>query len=64
VGKTSIPKDEHPNYPADLAIRAGMHPDSVGRWERGDWPGGSRIDNIRKLAEALGVDPRELVADK
>jgi hypothetical protein len=30
-----------------------------GEW--GDWKGGTRIDNIRKLAEALGVDPADLV---
>jgi transcriptional regulator with XRE-family HTH domain len=48
----------------ELGARAGMHPDSIGRLERGNWPGGSRIDNIRKLAEALGVDPRELVAEE
>jgi hypothetical protein len=30
---------------------------------RGDWQGGTRIDNIRKLAEALEVDPAELVGD-
>lgn len=33
----------------------------IGRLERGGWQGGSRIDNIRKLAEALGVEPAELV---
>jgi pyrroloquinoline quinone (PQQ) biosynthesis protein C len=32
--------------------------------ERGDWSGGSRIDNIRKLAEALGVKPRELIDEE
>ena len=39
----------------------GLHPDHIGRLERGDWKGGTRIDNIRKLAEALEVDPAELV---
>jgi transcriptional regulator with XRE-family HTH domain len=46
---------------AELGARAGLHPDHIGRLERGDWKGGTRIDNIRKLAEVLGVDPSELV---
>jgi transcriptional regulator with XRE-family HTH domain len=46
---------------AELGAKAGLHPDHIGRLERGDWHGGSRIDNIRKLAEALEVDPAELV---
>ena len=46
---------------AELGARSGLHPDHIGRLERGDWRGGSRIDNIRKLAEALEVDPAELV---
>ena len=45
----------------ELGTRTGLHPDHIGRLERGDWQGGSRIDNIRKLAEALKVDPGELV---
>ena len=48
---------------AELGARSGLHPDHIGRLERGDWQGGSRIDNIRKLAEALGVDPHELLED-
>jgi transcriptional regulator with XRE-family HTH domain len=48
---------------AELGSRSGLHPDYIGRLERGDWQGGSRIDNIRKLAEALGVEPRDLLAD-
>ena len=47
----------------ELGVQAGLHPDHIGRLERGDWSGGSRIDNIRKLAEALNVDPEELVAE-
>ena len=47
----------------ELGARSGLHPDYIGRLERGDWQGGSRIDNIRKLAEALGVDPHELLAE-
>ena len=48
---------------AELGAKTGLHPDHIGRLERGDWKGGTRIDNIRKLAEALGVDPAELVED-
>ena len=48
---------------AELGARSGLHPDYIGRLERGDWQGGSRIDNIRKLAEALGVEPGKLVDD-
>ena len=48
---------------AELGARSGLHPDHIGRLERGDWRGGSRIDNIRKLAEALEVDPAELVRE-
>jgi len=48
---------------AELGARSGLHPDYIGRLERGDWQGGSRIDNIRKLAEALGVEPEKLVDD-
>jgi transcriptional regulator with XRE-family HTH domain len=47
----------------ELGAQAGLHPDHIGRLERGDWSGGSRIDNIRKLAEALNVEPEELVAE-
>ena len=49
---------------AELASKAGLHPDHIGRLERGDWSGGSRIDNIRKLAEALGVKPSELIDEE
>jgi transcriptional regulator with XRE-family HTH domain len=48
---------------AELGAKTGLHPDHIGRLERGDWKGGTRIDNIRKLAEALEVDPTELVED-
>jgi transcriptional regulator with XRE-family HTH domain len=48
---------------AELGSRSGLHPDHIGRLERGDWQGGSRIDNIRKLAEALGVEPADLLED-
>jgi transcriptional regulator with XRE-family HTH domain len=46
---------------AELGAGAGLHPDYIGKLERGDWQGGTRIDNIRKLAEVLRVDPHELV---
>lgn len=49
---------------AELASKAGLHPDHIGRLERGDWSGGSRLDNIRKLAEALGIEPRELIDEE
>ena len=47
----------------ELGARAGLHPDYIGRLERGDWRGGSPIDNVRKLAEALDVSPAELLKD-
>jgi transcriptional regulator with XRE-family HTH domain len=47
----------------ELGTRSGLHPDHIGRLERGDWQGGTRIDNIRKLAEGLGVEPSELVSE-
>lgn len=47
---------------AELATKTGLHPDHIGRLERGKAPGGQRLDNIRKLAEALNVEPSELVA--
>jgi transcriptional regulator with XRE-family HTH domain len=49
---------------AELGAKTGLHPDHIGRLERGDWKGGTRIDNIRKLAEALDVGPRDLLADE
>lgn len=49
---------------AEVAERAGLHADHIGRLERGAWTGGTRIDNIRKLAEALDVEPAELIADE
>ena len=45
-------------------VYGGLHPDHIGRLERGTWTGGTRIDNIRKLAEALGVQPPEILADE
>jgi transcriptional regulator with XRE-family HTH domain len=47
----------------ELAQKSGVHRESIGRLERGAWKGKSHLPTIRKLAEALGVDPRELVED-
>jgi transcriptional regulator with XRE-family HTH domain len=44
----------------ELAKASGIHRDHIGRLERG-YEGESRPPTIRKLAEALGVDPAELV---
>ena len=44
----------------ELANASGMHRDHIGRLERG-YEGESRPPTVRKLAEALGVDPAELV---
>jgi transcriptional regulator with XRE-family HTH domain len=48
----------------ELATMTGLHYDSIGRLERGDWPSGSQIRTIRKLADALGVHPSEIVEDR
>jgi transcriptional regulator with XRE-family HTH domain len=44
----------------ELAEMTGLHRDHIGRLERNDVEV-SRLPTIRKLAEALGVDPHELV---
>jgi transcriptional regulator with XRE-family HTH domain len=44
----------------ELAKASGIHRDHIGRLERG-YEGESRPPTIRKLAQALGVDPAELV---
>ena len=46
----------------ELANESGIHRDHIGRLERG-YEGESRPPTIRKLAEALGVDPNELLTD-
>ena len=46
----------------ELAAEAGIHRDHIGRLERGEG-GNSRPPTVRKLAEALGVDPRELILE-
>jgi transcriptional regulator with XRE-family HTH domain len=44
----------------ELAEMTGLHRDHIGRLER-DEVGDSHLPTIRKLAEALGVDPHELI---
>jgi transcriptional regulator with XRE-family HTH domain len=44
----------------ELAKASGIHRDHIGRLERG-YEGESRPSTIRKLAQALEVDPAELV---
>jgi transcriptional regulator with XRE-family HTH domain len=46
----------------ELAEKVGSHRDHIGRLER-DEIDSPRMTTIRKLAEALGVDPAELVED-
>lgn len=45
----------------DLALRAGVSQVTIVRLERGEAE--ARPSTVRKLAAALGVDPRELVGD-
>jgi len=47
----------------ELAQKSGINRDHIGRLERADWEGESRPPTVRKLAEALGVDPHELLED-
>lgn len=44
---------------AQLAIRAGMTPASISRIETGRSK--ARISTVRRLADALGVDPSDLI---
>jgi transcriptional regulator with XRE-family HTH domain len=46
----------------ELADASGIHRDHIGRLERG-YEGESRPPTVRKLAEALGIDPAKLVED-
>ena len=46
----------------ELAEKVGSHRDHIGRLER-DEIDSPRMTTIRKLAEALEVDPRELLDD-
>jgi transcriptional regulator with XRE-family HTH domain len=45
----------------DLAERSGVHRNLISNYELNK--AGAYPDTIRKLAEALGVDPRELLED-
>jgi transcriptional regulator with XRE-family HTH domain len=47
----------------EVAERSGIHRDHIGRLERGEG-GESRPPTVRRLAEALEIDPRELLADE
>ncbi|MDP9440030.1 MAG: helix-turn-helix domain-containing protein [Actinomycetota bacterium] len=47
----------------ELAEKSGIHRDHIGRLERGEG-GNSRPPTVRKLAEALGVSPAELLAEE
>jgi transcriptional regulator with XRE-family HTH domain len=46
----------------ELAEKVGSHRDHIGRLERNE-VANTRMTTIRKLAEALEVDPAELVED-
>jgi transcriptional regulator with XRE-family HTH domain len=46
----------------ELAERSGIHRDHIGKLERGEG-GNSRPPTIRKLGEALGVDPATLLEE-
>jgi transcriptional regulator with XRE-family HTH domain len=48
---------------SELAERAGLNVRTVQGFEHNEWAGGSQLSTIRKLAEALGVDPREIIED-
>ena len=45
----------------DLAEKSGVHRNLISTYEHGK--SGAHPDTIRKLAEALGVDPSELIGD-
>jgi transcriptional regulator with XRE-family HTH domain len=45
---------------AQLAVRAGMTPASISRIETGK--GKARISTVRRLADALGVGPADLIS--
>jgi transcriptional regulator with XRE-family HTH domain len=47
---------------ADLSRVAGVSPAHLGRLERNEHK--PHLSTIRKIAEALGVDPNELVDEK
>ena len=45
----------------DLAERSGVHRNTISKLENNK--GGAYPETIRKLAEALGVDPTELIGE-
>jgi transcriptional regulator with XRE-family HTH domain len=47
----------------ELAEKSGVARDHIGRLERGEIPGESRMRTIRALAEALDVPPADLLED-
>jgi predicted transcriptional regulator len=47
----------------ELAEKSGVNPWTISRLESGNWPGGSRPATVRKLAEALEIDPHELLKE-
>ncbi len=47
----------------ELAEQSGVARDHIGRLERGEIAGESRMGTIRKLAHALEVDPAKLLED-
>jgi transcriptional regulator with XRE-family HTH domain len=47
----------------ELALRAGVAPETLNRIERSSEPRSTSVLTTRKIAAALGVDPRELLED-
>ena len=47
----------------ELADKTGLHPDHIGRLERSEATA-AHMATIRKLTEALSVDPSELVDEE
>lgn len=45
-----------------LSRASGVNRDSISRLEKGK--SGAHAETIKKLGQALGVDPRELIADE
>jgi transcriptional regulator with XRE-family HTH domain len=45
----------------DLADKSGVHRNTISKLENGK--GGAYPETIRRLADALGVDPTELIGD-
>ena len=62
-GEAKGRREQRPLTREELAEKVGSHRDHIGRLER-DETESPRMSTIRKLAEALEVDPRELLADE